>query len=117
MTPNKVLTQVNAHHRATNLEFQGYEIHIGKTTGPDCDRPFATIDGRADGATSPDGRIIGSYLHGMFSNDTFRAAFLAQLGIKSELGNYRQDVETTLDQLAAHLEQHLDLDEILRLAH
>ena len=117
MTPNKVLTQVNAHHRATNLEFQGYEIHIGQTTGPDCDRPFATIDGRADGGTSPDGRIIGSYLHGMFSNDTFRAAFLAQLGIKSELGNYRQDVETTLDQLAAHLEQHVDLDEILRLAH
>ena len=117
MTPNKVLTQVNAHHRATNLEFQGYEIHIGQTTGPDCARPFATIDGLADGATSPDGRIIGSYLHGMFSNDTFRAAFLAQLGIKSELGNYRQDVETTLDQLAAHLEQHVDLDEILRLAH
>jgi adenosylcobyric acid synthase len=117
MTPNKVLTQVNAQHRATNLEFQGYEIHIGQTTGPDCDRPFAVIDGRADGATSPDGRIIGSYLHGMFSNDTFRAAFLAQLGIKSELGNYRQDVETTLDQLAGHLEQHVDLDEILRLAH
>jgi adenosylcobyric acid synthase len=117
MTPNKVLTQVNAHHRATNLEFQGYEIHIGQTTGPDCARPFAMIEGRADGATSPDGRIIGSYLHGMFSNDAFRAAFLAQLGIQSELGNYRQDVETTLDQLAAHLEQHVDLDQILRLAH
>jgi adenosylcobyric acid synthase len=117
MTPNKVLTQVNAHHRATNLEFQGYEIHIGQTTGPDCARPFAMIEGRADGAASPDGRIIGSYLHGMFSNDAFRAAFLAQLGIQSELGNYRQDVETTLDQLAAHLEQHVDLDQILRLAH
>jgi len=117
MTPNKVLTQVNARHCATNLEFQGYEIHIGQTTGPDCARPFATIDGRADGATSSDGRIIGSYLHGMFSNDTFRAGFLAQLGIKSELNNYRQDVETTLDQLAQHLEQHVDLDEILRLAH
>jgi adenosylcobyric acid synthase len=53
----------------------------------------------------------------MFSNDAFRAAFLAQLGIQSELGNYRQDVETTLDQLATHLEQHVDLDQILRLAH
>ena len=40
--------------------FAGYEMHMGVTAGPDCARPFARLaDGSADGAISPDGRVIG----------------------------------------------------------
>jgi adenosylcobyric acid synthase len=69
-----------------------------------------------DGATSPDGRIAGTYLHGCFASDGFRRAYLASLGAASGALAYEQKVEATLDALALHLSAHLDLDRILSLA-
>ena len=116
MTPKKTLTRVEAVHRATATPMQGYEIHIGTTQGPACDRPFAHIGHFPEGATSTDGRIMGSYLHGMFAGDTFRTAFLRKLGATPSGLNYGAEVETVLDALAAHLEQHLDVSGLLGLA-
>ncbi len=93
----------------------GYEIHMGRTDGPDCDRAWLDIDGRPEGAANPSGRVRGCYLHGIFSSDVFRARFLTELGAKSELA-YNDGVEQTLDALADHLEQFLDLDLLLSLA-
>ncbi len=57
--------------------FSGYEMHMGMTQGPDADRPFARLaDGSSEGAMSPDGRVIGSYVHGLFADDRQRAAWL-----------------------------------------
>ncbi len=94
---------------------RGYEIHMGRTDGPDCDRAWLDIDGRPEGAANPSGRVRGCYLHGIFSSDVFRARFLAELDVKSELA-YDDGVEQTLDALADHLEQYLDLDLLLSLA-
>jgi len=116
MTPDKRLTRTTATHCATGLAVEGYEIHIGRTTGPASLRPFAQIEGRSEGATSPDGRIMGSYLHGMFSNDAFRAAFLRTLGAAPSGLHYGAGVEQTLDALAAHIETHLDVAGLLGLA-
>ena len=77
MTPQKRLTRVEARHQASGLPISGYEIHIGVTDGPDRSRPFAQLGDQPEGAVSADGRIIGSYLHGMFSDDAFRHAYLA----------------------------------------
>jgi adenosylcobyric acid synthase len=74
------------------------------------------IDGTPEGAISADGRVMGSYLHGMFAGDAFRAAFLNSLGVPATPRNHGAEVEATLDALAAHLEAHLDVDGILRLA-
>nr|WP_321252187.1 cobyric acid synthase [uncultured Ruegeria sp.] len=93
----------------------GYEIHMGRTDGADCDHAWLEIDGRPEGAASRNGRIRGSYLHGIFSSDTFRASYLAQFGVNSDL-SYDDGVEQTLDDLADHLEQHMDLDLLLSLA-
>lgn len=94
----------------------GYEMHMGRTFGSDCDRPFLTYDdGILDGAVSVDGQIAGAYLHGLFAADRFRAAYLGTLGAKSSIA-YGAEVEKTLDALADHLEQHLDLDALLRIA-
>ena len=116
MTPHKQLTRVQARHVATGAALTGYEIHIGRSDGPDCARPFARIDGTDEGAVSANGRIMGSYLHGMFAGDGFRAAFLAGFGLPQSGISYGAAVEATLDALAAHLETHLDIDALLALA-
>ncbi|MDE1917422.1 MAG: cobyric acid synthase [Sphingomonadales bacterium] len=116
MQGDKHLRLVKAVHRPSALAVEGYEIHLGVTQGPDCARPFALIEGRADGAVSPDGRIAGSYLHGLFAQDGFRAAFLEALGARSSGLAYGAGVEATLDALADHLEAHVDVAGLLALA-
>jgi adenosylcobyric acid synthase len=115
MTGNKRLTEVNAVHAPSGKAFHGYEIHIGRTDGSDRARPFAHVMGQPEGAISPDGRIMGSYLHGMFRDDGFRAGFLAQFGAQSETA-YDATVESTLDALADHVETHLDVAGLLAVA-
>ncbi|PRY86867.1 cobyric acid synthase [Donghicola tyrosinivorans] len=116
MTADKRLTQVRALHVPSGLEVDGYEIHIGRTEGPDCARPFAMIGDQADGAISADGRIVGSYLHGMFTDDAFRRAYLAGFGVQSAGQSYGAVVEETLDKLADHMDAYLDVDGLLALA-
>ena len=115
MAPQKRLALSQAETLPDRLPVQGYEIHMGHTSGPDCDRAWLTLDGRREGAASADGRIRGCYLHGLFTSDRFRAAYLAQLGYGSDLA-YEAEVEDTLDALAIHLETHMDLDTIWDLA-
>lgn len=116
MTPDKHLTTVRATHAGTGLAFDGYEIHIGRTEGPDRARPFAYLNGAPEGAVTRDGRVAGSYLHGMFRDDAFRAGWLADLGVTAGGQGYAAGVEATLDALAVHLEAHLDLDGLLAAA-
>ena len=116
MTPDKRLTRTEAVHAATGLPMQGYEIHIGRSDGPDRARPFALVAGQPEGAVSADGRVMGSYLHGMFANDAFRAGFLRQIGAQASGLTYGAGVEATLDALAQHLEAHVDLAGLLALA-
>ncbi|WP_071794918.1 cobyric acid synthase [Natronohydrobacter thiooxidans] len=116
MTPEKRLERVRATHLASGLPFEGYEIHIGRTEGPDRARAFGRVGGVDEGAISACGRITGSYLHGMFGNDAFRAAFLAGLGLGGSGLAYAAGVEATLDALADHLEAHLDVAGLLALA-
>lgn len=117
MGGDKRLSQVKARHALLDLPFSGYEIHIGQSDGPDRTRPFAVVDGRPEGACSADGLVTGSYLHGMFSDDGFRRAWLATLGVRSAGGpGYEATVDTVLDRLAEHLETHLDISGLLALA-
>ena len=116
MTPRKSLTKRTARHPASETALTGYEIHIGATTGPDRARPLFEVEGAPEGAVSADGGVFGTYLHGMFSADGFRAAFLHRLGVQAGAGDYAGGVDSTLDTLAAHLETHLDLDTMLSLA-
>ncbi len=116
MTGDKSLTEVRAIHAGTGTEFSGYEIHIGRSEGPDRARPFARVGGTPEGAVCADGRVAGSYLHGMFSNDAFRQAFLNTQGITGTDFSYAAGVEQTLDALADHIETLLDVDGLLSCA-
>ena len=116
MRTKKRLNEVSAIHLGTSLQIKGYEIHLGETSGVDCQRPFAMIGGRKEGASSVDGRVQGSYVHGLFSQDSFRRAFLDKLGISVEGFAYDTQIEDTLDGLAEHIETYLDVDKIFSLA-
>lgn len=116
MTGDKRVTLTRAIHVASNTAAQGYEIHIGQTDGPDRTRPLFRVEGQPEGAVRADGRVMGSYLHGLFSEDVFRAAFLRGLGAATGGGNYAQGVDQTLDALADHLEVHCDCDGLLHIA-
>ncbi|MEM8653115.1 MAG: cobyric acid synthase [Pseudomonadota bacterium] len=116
MTDDKRLTTVDAVHVPSGQAFHGYEIHIGRSEGPDRARPFARVAGQDEGAISADGRVAGSYLHGMFRDDGFRRAWLAGFGVSPGNASYSDTVEATLDALADHLETHLDVDALLACA-
>ncbi|WP_298847292.1 cobyric acid synthase [uncultured Ruegeria sp.] len=105
----------SAHALPDQEPVSGYEIHMGHTDGPDCARAWLEVEGRPEGAASANGRIKGSYLHGIFSSDAFRARYLSKLGVTSDTA-YEDGVEQTLDDLADHLERHMDLDLLLSLA-
>ena len=116
MIPKKALTKVAATDRRSGVDLSGYEIHIGVTNGPDCARAPFEVDGRTEGAASADGLVTGSYLHGLFSADAYRAAFLREIGAVAGGVQYSGDVDRTLNALAEHLETHLNLDSMLSLA-
>ncbi len=102
---------------ADGTPFAGYEMHMGVTRGPDCARPFARLaDGAPEGAVSADGRVLGTYIHGLFADDRQRSAWLARLGAGPSAVAYDALVDDTLDRLAAHIAAHVDLEALLSLS-
>ena len=113
---DKRLADASGHEVASGMRVHGYEMHLGVTTGPGLERPMLQLDGHPDGAVSPDGRVLGCYLHGLFAGDPFRRAFLTRLGATAGAFAYEPMVDNVLDSLADHLERHLDLDALLAVA-
>ncbi|MBV9756516.1 MAG: cobyric acid synthase [Alphaproteobacteria bacterium] len=114
---DKRLAPVTGSTLADDVPFSGYEMHIGRTDGPGLQRPLLRFaDGRTDGAISPDGRVCGTYVHGLFGDDRQRAAWLARLGAAASVRRHDADIDAVLDELAAHLEAHIAVDRLLSLA-
>ena len=120
---DKTTRQVSGEVRATagpwagaaGLPVSGYEIHMGQHTGEAEARPLLTLDGQPDGAVSPDGRIAGTYLHGLLHNDGVRAALLRALG-RHEAGEsavaFEERREAAFDRLASVVREHLDMPRV-----
>jgi len=125
----KITRQVRGRVRAKlwlgeNLqgaEFLGYEIHMGETAYADGAEPFAGItragepDERADGAIANGGRVMGTYIHGLFASDAFRHSVLkaarAACGLQpaAALVCVAAERERRIDRLAAHVRAALDM--------
>jgi adenosylcobyric acid synthase len=117
LSSDKTLREVSGTTVGDGVPFHGYEMHVGRTEGPDRARPLLRFaDGRLDGAISTDGRVRAAYVHGLFAGDRQRAALLAWFGASAGGESYDADVERVLDALAAHLTEHIDLDRLLSLA-
>jgi len=117
LTQQKILAEVDGVDLASGATLRGYEMHVGRTTGPATARPMLRLGGRDDGAVSPDGRIAGCHVHGLFASDAFRRAFLARLGGAGDAAlDYESRIEATLDALADHLEASLDVPRLMEIA-
>lgn len=118
LVPDKTVREVAVEHPGSGSTGRAYEIHLGASDGPDRVRAPFRVDGRPEGACSADGRVVGTYLHGVLTSDTLRRAWLENLAGKPLAAGeaYEPAVEAALDQLAEHLERHLDTKALLELA-
>ncbi len=117
LTGEKTLKETEGITCPDGLRVSGYEMHIGRSEGAALNHPFLKLGGRPEGAVSEDGRIIGCYMHGLFANDGFRHDFLNRIRKRqASTIAYEQQVDETLDQLADHLDRHLDIGAVMRIA-
>jgi cobyric acid synthase len=102
---------------AHGVLFAGYEMHVGSTTGAGASRPFLRFsDGSTDGAVSPDGRIIGCYVHGLFGVTAARAALVSAIGAAPSQDDHAARVDAALDEIASELERCLDIEALAAIA-
>ena len=108
------------------VHLKGYEIHIGETLYLKNAEPFAQLvrqpdskqSPHLDGCMTPDTRIFGTYLHGLFDEDDFRHAFIAaarnfyHLAPAVVLEQWKQKRESSLNRLAETVRQSLDMSRI-----
>ncbi len=117
---HKQLRNVTGTLYGTDFTIGGYEIHAGVTTGPALTRPLTQLQGLPDGAVSEDGKIMGTYVHGLFDSPeaTDRLLGMNETGAHA-CPDIRELREMAINRLADAIEQHLDtkaLLDILRLA-
>jgi adenosylcobyric acid synthase len=113
----KMLRAVRGRLSRGGGDFAGYEMHVGETFGPGCAAPWAILeDGTPHGAASPDGRIVGGYVHGLFAEASARGALLAELGAPSDGIDQSARVDQALDEIADILERSLDIAAFERIA-
>jgi adenosylcobyric acid synthase len=103
---------------SAGLDLTAYEIHVGRTEA-EAEAAFEIDGSRPDGALSGDGRVLGTYLHGIFANDDFRRRLLANLRpADSPAGESTPDwdPEAHIDTVARHAAQFLDIGRIRAIA-
>jgi adenosylcobyric acid synthase len=116
LTGDKILNPTQGQLATADAAFEGYEIHIGRTTGPDTAHPFLHTISGSQGAISPNGRIAGCYVHGLFQQGPARAAILKTIGAASTLIDHSTIVEAALDEIAATLATNFDITGLAEIA-
>jgi adenosylcobyric acid synthase len=115
LTAEKTLKAVRG--RVLGADFQGYEIHVGRTVGPDAASGWIMdANGARLGAASANGQIRGAYVHGLFDGGAARTAILAEIGAASDGLGQDDVIDAALDEIAAILEASLDISALERMA-
>ena len=119
MAQEKTLTRLSSRHIASGARVQGYEIHHGQTP-VGIEAVLVDDDGQTSGASVNQGRVWGTYLHGLFDSDSFRHWLLEKLRQRKGMDALRiprpvYDLEPAFDRLADCLRHHLDMKKIYEL--
>lgn len=122
----KILSQVKAKEITSGLEVSGYEIHHGRTRNyKNCQPAFEIVERQGqrvkdfDGAISKEGRIWGTYIHGVFDEDAFRRDFLNRARVKKGWLPLSQratfNLHKEFDKLAELLRGNIDIDLLYKI--
>jgi adenosylcobyric acid synthase len=116
----KTLTRSTGVHLESGLTVNGYEIHHGQSECCGTEPLVRQENGLVDGAKSSDGRIWGTYLHGIFDTDAFRRWFIDRLRMRKGLEPKSNvcatyDLEPALDRLAETVRKSLRMQDMYRL--
>lgn len=107
----------------------GYEIHMGQTTLGDQAEPFVEITTALDqsvsildGAISKNGKIFGTYIHGIFDDIAFTRSFLNVIrqekgldDVASQVQSFDEFKETEYEKLADVVRKHVDMEQIYKI--
>jgi len=117
MSGTKKLVEETGTDTLTGAAIAGYHMHVGECEGAALTRPMLTLASGPDGALSEDNRVMGNYLHGLFASDNFRNKFINRFKLRKEkIDDFELVIDNTLDKLATHMEQYLNLDALLEVA-
>lgn len=100
---------------------EGYEIHMGETTSSISISPFIYLQHQSDGSKNETETLSGTYFHGIFHNDDFRAALLNQLRSRKGLiplhnrSSFSERKKQEFDRLANHVRESLDFPRLNQL--
>ncbi|MDH5445921.1 MAG: cobyric acid synthase [Gammaproteobacteria bacterium] len=111
---NKQLTRISGNLALDNSPIEGYEIHMGFSTGPALDRPAILLGNGQDGVISEDNQILGTYLHGLLENQQACNSLLKWAGLtNADTPDYRVMREKEMDRLAIVMAASLDIEKLL----
>ncbi|WP_249975404.1 cobyric acid synthase [Vreelandella olivaria] len=116
MVSGKQLRNVSGVMVPDGTQVIGYEIHNGVSEGAALSQPLFNLGSHQDGAVSGDGRVMGTYLHGLFDHPDACHSLLTRLGLtEAATVDYRAHREREIDRLADTLEAHMDIDAVMKL--
>ena len=113
----------------TDKEVTGYEIHMGVTTLGEKAKSFVEITTQLDekvsildGAISDNGKVFGSYIHGIFDDMTFTRALLNEIreekgldGIDTSTQTFEEFKEIEYEKLADVVRKHVDIEKVYEI--
>lgn len=112
----KQLRQNQGQLLLNNAAISGYEIHAGVSEGKALLRPLLQLSHGPDGAISEDNQIIGTYLHGLFEQQTSSDALLHWAGLNNVSSpDYHALREADIERLAEMIEHHMDTTALLTI--
>ncbi|MEJ2284535.1 MAG: cobyric acid synthase, partial [Desulfobacterales bacterium] len=117
-------TTLTRFYHDDKIQGAGYEIHMGQTllSGGE---PWFSVSERnrvacedADGCVSPDKKIMGTYIHGLFENPAVTRFWLDHIGLSDVKTSTLEGLEAKdkeYDLLAEYFESHIDVNGIGKL--
>ena len=117
LTADKQLRNVRGQLAIADASISGYEIHTGITTGSALQQPAVLLEEHGtDGAISQDQMIFGTYLHGLFEDNTACSALLVWVGLTNPQScDYHGLRQSSIERLGDAVTEHLDTDKLLEL--
>ncbi len=125
----KVLADYGILEGCKDLDFNGYEIHMGTTEDHGKSQEPFLITNRfgkeeklPDGLISSNGRVLGTYIHGIFDADQLRRQILNNIrkdkgweSITTSNINYHAEKEKAFNELADIVRASFDMEKVYKI--